>query len=141
MKLNKATIAYIILGLAAALILTLLITYLRSRRSKGSYEERWKENQKLLAQKKEWKEAVINADQMLDEVLKKRKFKGKTMGERLVAAQHEITSNDMVWFSHKLKNKILYEGLELTKTDVKKAMLGFWQALRDLGAFNKEKDE
>ncbi|MBI5906565.1 hypothetical protein HY857_00740, partial [Candidatus Saccharibacteria bacterium] len=50
--------------------------------------------------------AVIDADKLLDEALKKRNYKGKTMGERLVSAQRSLTDNDSVWYAHKLRNRL-----------------------------------
>lgn len=79
--------------------------------------------------------AVINADKLLDEALKKRHFKGKTMGERLVSAQRLFSDNDSVWFAHKLRNRIVHEAnVKLKKRDTQKALAGFRQGLRDLGA-------
>ncbi len=138
MSLSSATISDALLGISVVIVLAVILSFMIARRVRRSVEDRWKMIQKLLVKKSSWKAAIINADKLLDEVLKKRRFKGKTMGERLVSAQHELTANDMVWFSHKLCNKIIYEGTELSKTDVKKALLGFWQALKDLGAFKKD---
>ena len=57
------------------------------------------------------------------------------MGKRLVAAQREITSNDDVWFGHKLRNKLVHEhDIKLRERDVKDALLGIRAALKDLGA-------
>jgi hypothetical protein len=79
--------------------------------------------------------AVIDADKLLDEALKKRHFKGKTMGERLVTAQRSLSDNDAVWYGHKLRNRLVHEtNVRLKKRDVQKALAGFRQALRDLGA-------
>jgi hypothetical protein len=79
--------------------------------------------------------AVIDADKLLDEALKKRRYKGKTMGERLVAAQRSLTNNDAVWFAHKLRNRLVHEpGASVNKKDVQRALEGFKQALKDLGA-------
>jgi hypothetical protein len=79
--------------------------------------------------------AVIDADKLLDEALKKRHFKGKTMGERLVSAQRTLTNNDSVWFAHKLRNRLVHEpNVRLKKTDAQNALAGFRQALKDLGA-------
>jgi hypothetical protein len=79
--------------------------------------------------------AVIDADKLLDDALKKRHFKGKTMGERLVSAQRYLSDNDAVWFAHKLRNKLVHEAnMKLKKRDVQKALAGFRQGLRDLGA-------
>lgn len=72
---------------------------------------------------------------MLDKALIKRRYKGKSMGERLVSAQRSLSNNDSVWFAHNLVKKILSdENLRLREADVKDALVGFRQALRDLGA-------
>ncbi|MFI5275232.1 MAG: hypothetical protein ACHQT5_00210 [Candidatus Saccharimonadales bacterium] len=109
------------------------------RRPKGLkqayFEKRWKELQMLCGSPNTWPLAIINADKLLDEALKKRKLKGKAMGERLVAAQHILTDNDGVWFGHKLRNRIVHEdNVKLKEKDVKQALLGFRHALKDLGA-------
>lgn len=99
------------------------------------FAQKWQELQGLCADKKTWPLAVINADKLVDDALKKQRYKGKTMGERLVAAQRDLTSNDTVWYGHKLRNKLVHEDYKLnSQKDVKAALLGFLQALRDLGA-------
>jgi hypothetical protein len=99
------------------------------------FQHRWIEIEQLCAKNDTWPLAIINADTLLDEVLKKRRCKGKTMGERLVAAQHDLSSNDTVWFGHKLRNKIVHEEMSrLYRKDVQAALRGFRDALKDLGA-------
>lgn len=99
------------------------------------FQNRWKEAQKLCSENDTWPLAVINADKLLDEALKRRHYKGKSMGERLAAAQHELTDNDAVWYSHKLRNRLVHEqNVKLGKRQVKKAMIGIGRALKDLGA-------
>jgi len=96
---------------------------------------RWKSLQSNCAARKTWPLAVIEADNLLNDVLKRRRFKGKTTGERLVAAQHVLSDNEAVWFGHKLRNRIAHEDVrKIKKQDVLKALSGFRQALRDLGA-------
>jgi hypothetical protein len=57
------------------------------------------------------------------------------MGERLVCAQREIKDNDSVWFGHKLRNRLVHESnVKLTQRDVKDALMGIRDALKDLGA-------
>ncbi len=102
------------------------------------YQARWAELQKLCGSRKTWPQAVEEADDLLAEALKQKKYKGKTTGERLVAAQHEISANDKVWFGHKLRNRIGKEDVrKIKKQDVLEALAGFRQALRDLGALKK----
>lgn len=130
----------VVLG-AVLLVLLLSAVVAKRRPSKLNQEQfaaKWQELQTLCADKATWPLAVINADKLVDDALKKRHYKGKTMGERLVAAQHDLSSNDTVWFGHKLRNKLVHEEYKLTnKNDVKNALLGFLQALRDLGAIKK----
>ena len=77
----------------------------------------------------------FDADKLLDEALKKLHYKGKTMGERLVAAQRDIKSNDNVWYGHKLRNRLVHESdVKLKQRDVREALLGIRAALKDLGA-------
>jgi hypothetical protein len=99
------------------------------------FQAKWQEAQSFCKAKESWPLAVINADNLLDEALRKRRFKGKTMGERLVSAQHELTDNDAVWYGHKLRNRLVHEtDVKLKQGDVKKALVGVRQALKDLGA-------
>ena len=103
---------------------------------------RWQELQKHCATRKTWPQAIIEADDLLDEVLKKKRYKGKTTGERLVACQHDLSENETVWFGHKLRKKLSDdEGVDvrtLKKKDIVFALAGFRQALRDLGALDHD---
>jgi hypothetical protein len=99
------------------------------------FQENWRTMQKLLASKDTWKQAVVDADKMLDEVLKIRRFSGKSMGERLTKAQRLLSDNESVWFGHKLRNRVENEpDMKLKESDVKQALVGIRQALKDLGA-------
>jgi hypothetical protein len=135
----------LVLIVAAAVLFLgiIVIVILRKRPRKLNQlnnRERWLELQKLCASKTTWPDAVLAADDMLDETLKRLKYKGKTMGERLVSAQRDLSSNETVWFGHKLRNKIVHEEYKLTrKNEVKEALLGYWQALKDLGALKNDK--
>lgn len=101
------------------------------------FSERWQQIQGLCKDRKCWADAIIQADDLLCEALRGRKYKGKTTGERLVAAQHDLTSNDTVWMGHKLRNSLEGEASpKLKKQDVVKGLTGFRQALRDLGALD-----
>ena len=95
----------------------------------------WRYLQAMCGNKDTWPLAIINADKLLDVALKKRRFTGKTMGERRVAAQRKFTNNDAVWFAHKLRNRLVHEqDVHLKEKDVKEALIGIRQALKDLGA-------
>lgn len=78
--------------------------------------------------------AVIDADKLLDEALRRKHYKGKTTGERLVAAQRDLSDNDAVWYAHKLRNRLVHEpDTQLKKREAQAALAGFRQGLKDLG--------
>jgi hypothetical protein len=133
----NTTRVYIIAAVAVFLLIAFAIFWRRrpAKLPTAVYTERWRELQRNCADKKTWPLAIIDADNLLDKALRARKYKGKSTGERLVAAQHSLTANDSVWFGHKLRNKIVHEEMrKLRKQDVLEALSGFRQALKDLGA-------
>ena len=78
---------------------------------------------------------IINADKLLDQALKDIGFSGSTMGERLKSAKSKFKNNNNVWEAHKLRNRIVHEeSVSLTYRDCRIALIGFKEALKDLGA-------
>lgn len=123
----------IILGLVAGS--SILLKRRPRHLNKEYYQDRWQTLQGLLKDKSTWPLAIIDADKLLDDALKRSKYKGKTMGERLVSAQRDIGDNDGVWFGHKLRNRLVHESnVKLNEKMVKEALLGLRSALKDLGA-------
>jgi hypothetical protein len=108
-------------------------------RKPEKFETKWKELQSYCRDKATWTEALIEADKLLDKALKKRKFRGKSMGERLVNAQRFITDNDDIWDAHNLVKKLIAapEKVRLKENHVKEALISFREALKDLGALPK----
>jgi hypothetical protein len=138
--MHSGVLSIIIVAVVVAVILAILVVLvLLKRRPKGLevavFTKRWKEVEKLCRSATTWPLAVLDADKLLDDALKKSRCKGKTMGERLVSAQRRISDNDSTWFGHKLRNRIAHEDMgQLKKKDVQTALRGFRQALKDLGA-------
>lgn len=128
----------VILGLA---LLFGVFMFRRPRRLKQDrIQNKWREMQKLLASKETWSEAIIKADKLLDDVLKKKRFGGKSMGERLTKAQRVLSDNEGVWFGHKLRSKLESDPkTKLKESEVKQALVGIRQALKDLGALPNDK--
>jgi hypothetical protein len=131
--MNALTMVAIgLFGFAALVIIGRFVLSRRVNTSK--YNAKWMELQKFCASRETWQLAIISADKLLDEALKKRRFKGRSMGERLVSAQRTFSDNDGVWFAHNLSKKLVDEtAIRLRQIDVKKSLVGFRQALRDLG--------
>lgn len=123
------------LVIIAITVLVVIIKKLPKRVKKVQYVKKWRDIQKLCSNKDDWSHAIVHADMLLDEVLKKRKISGKTTGERMVKAQSKFSANDSIWQAHKLANAIRQEGARsLKESEVKEALVAFRQALRDLGA-------
>lgn len=144
MLANPTTVGWVTVAFATMLLTTFgLAIFLKRHHPKRLntkyYTEKWKKLQSQLCDNKLWPLAVIDADKLLEEALKARKYKGKSMGEKLVSAQHDLSNNDLVWFGHKLRNKLVHEAdVKLRKNDVRDALLGIRSALKDLGAFNEK---
>lgn len=125
-----------IAGTLVALVCLALVALRIPKRLKAEYFViQWKDLQAMCKDKTTWPDALKDADKLLDRALKKRKFKGKTMGERMVSAQRTFSDNDGAWFAHNLQKKIKADpAFKLKESDVKDALVGFRQALRDIGA-------
>lgn len=136
MNLSFEMLLLVAVVLAGTMLALGLATKKAPRKLNTSYfQNQWQDLQKFCANKDTWPLAVMNADKLLDEALVKRKFSGKTMGERMVSAQRTFSENDSVWHAHKLRNRIAHENnVKLKQNDVRQALVGFRQALKDLGA-------
>lgn len=78
------------------------------------------------------KNAVIDADKLLDFALGKRGF-GGNLGEKLKKAGPLFSDLNGVWNAHKLRNRIAHELGEINKSEAKMALDSFKRGLKDLG--------
>lgn len=74
-------------------------------------QERKKGIEKLLqgTTDSEWRLAIIEADSLLDHLLKARRFAGNTLGERLKVASYKHKAIRAAWEPHKVRNAIVHE--------------------------------
>lgn len=65
----------------------------------------------------DWKLAIIEADIILDGILKKKGYAGNSLGERLksISPQQLSTLND-AWEAHKIRNNIAHAGSDFVLT-------------------------
>ena len=81
--------------------------------------ERWERVLERLAAENpaEWKLAVIEADNMLDDVVKQLRTIGENLGERLKSIEpSDFLTLDDAWEAHKVRNRIAHESdFNLTK--------------------------
>ena len=82
-----------------------------------------------------WQLAIINADKLLDQALRERRFRGKTMGERMKVANKTWRNPDHVWGAHKIRNRLAHEtDMSVDYETTLRTLSAFKQALKDLGA-------
>lgn len=124
----------VFIGLTILFVAAFLVVKLVPKRTKKStFQAKWKEIYQYCAHKETWPTALARADELLDMALKRRRYKGKNMGERLVAAQKVFTDNDSLWFAHKLSVKSReHPKMRLKEKDVKDALTSVRQGLKDL---------
>lgn len=96
---------------------------------------RWKDIEAHIASQSvsDWKLALIDADSLIDDILKRAGYPGKTMGERL----KRIEPSDLdhladLWEAHKLRNRIAHEGERIERRDVDRAMEQYRLVLKEL---------
>lgn len=79
------------------------------------------------------KHALLEADKLLDFVLKKKGYQG-TVADKLRKAEKAFSHKDHVWEAHKLRNRAAHEvGFEVTENETRKAISYIKQALWELG--------
>lgn len=131
----EALVASLLGLILLCLVLLLIIRRVKRRVRPKKFRAKWQDLQKKLPKKENWLDALQEADNLLNDAMKKNKIKGSTTGERLVNAQKLFKDKDEVWFGHKLCKKHQENpDLKLKKDDVKRALIALRQALKDLGA-------
>ncbi|MCK9345248.1 MAG: hypothetical protein M0P64_04005 [Candidatus Pacebacteria bacterium] len=85
----------------------------------------------------EWKLAILEADNILDEVLEDMGYKGETVAEKLKGmSRTKIASYDDIWEAHKLRNKIAHGetlDMDLTPKLARDTIAKFENAFKELG--------
>lgn len=115
-------------------------TFFKSREydlDKTGIKNRWQEIENMLKRPGEmnYKIAVMEADKLLDYVLKSMTMSGKDMGERIRFASFKYSRLRKVWWAHVLRNQLVHEAtFSLDHTTAKRAIKTFERALRELGA-------
>ena len=103
----------------------------------GMVTGKWKEVMDHLesSNQNEWKLAIIEADKLVDDLLKKAGFPGDTMGERLTNTHHDqLRTLHYLWQAHRLRNKIVHEtDFDLSYRDTHEALNYYKATLEELG--------
>lgn len=82
----------------------------------------------------DWNLAVLQADSILDDILKRSGFPGETMGDRLKKLDRsKLSSLDEVWDAHKIRNVIAHDpNRPISRREIERAIDSFEKALKEL---------
>jgi hypothetical protein len=102
----------------------------------GPKNERW---QKILAlieteNPNDWKQAIIDADIILDEIVTAQGYGGVTLGEKMKSIEpSDFTTLDSAWNAHKVRNRIAHDGGDfvLTQREAKRVINLFAAVFRE----------
>lgn len=82
----------------------------------------------------EVRQAVIQADRLIDSVLKQKMFPGVDFTRRLKFATHRYPELRSVWSAHRLRNRLVHENADQVSTsELSRALQQYEQALRVMG--------
>ena len=103
----------------------------------GPLQNRWEEVMRHIEsiREGEWKYAVIEADKLVDDELKKY-FPGETMGERLMNIDKtRLLTIDGLWEAHKIRNRLAHDvNYFLRHAEAVRAVKLYEQTLKELEA-------
>jgi hypothetical protein len=81
------------------------------------------------------RDAVSEADKLLDYALKNSGVRGQTMGERLKNSDSRFSNINAIWGAHKVRNALAHEAdFDLVPAQAHEAIANLERGLRDLGA-------
>lgn len=134
----------IVFFFAAIIIIGALLLALISMTKKGSkkldteyYRAKCLEIEHQLKQGEpsSYQMSVLNYDKLVDQALRGRGIKGKTMGERMKNSASLYSDRNGIWTAHKLRNTIAHEpNASIKYNEARHALVSFRKALKDLGA-------
>ncbi|MCL5407499.1 MAG: hypothetical protein M1429_03320 [Patescibacteria group bacterium] len=116
----------------------------RSHESYGSggidrsfVETKWQEIEQLmrLGRPSNFARAVLEADKLLDHILKGLRAPGLTMGDRLKASKNRFSPEglDAAWRGHKIRNELVHNSqYEITDFMAREAISNFKKAIGEL---------
>ncbi len=105
----------------------------------GGANPRWEHIESLINtdSASQWREAIIEADIMLDDALTQRGYIGDGVGEKLKSIEPaELKSLENAWTAHKVRNQIAHEGsaFNLSEDFARRVIAQYENVFRELKA-------
>jgi hypothetical protein len=124
----------VIFGLAFFLALFVLVSSGSKKFSEKDQKFVLSHWNKIVEQSKvDAKGAIMDADKLLDHVLKKKGYSG-SLGEMLKKSGPLFSDLNSVWHAHKIRNRLAHEiAFTISPQEGKNVLAKFKRAFRDLG--------
>lgn len=137
-----------VIGLFVIIYVTVRLFELRKREEEfygttilpqaaGGAHPRWAHIQSLLegGSPSQWREAITEADIMLDDALTREGYMGNGVGEKLKSADSaELKTLQDAWEAHKVRNQIAHQGstFDLSETLAQRTLAHYEAVFREL---------
>lgn len=113
------------------------VNYQSASFDKSFLADKWQEIEELmrLGHPSNFSRAILEADKLLDHVLKALRTPGMTMGDRLKASRNRFSPDayEAAWHAHKVRNEIVHNSAyQITDFIAKEAISNFKKALGEL---------
>ncbi|PCI30685.1 hypothetical protein COB52_01225 [Candidatus Kaiserbacteria bacterium] len=104
----------------------------------SAHEGRWRGVMTAVSSENpnDWRQAVMEADIMLDDVITSKGYIGDGVGEKMKQVQKgDINSIDDAWEAHKVRNRIAHDGadFDLSQREAKRAIGLYEKVFKELG--------
>ncbi len=84
----------------------------------------------------DWRQAILEADIMLDDLMSRKGYMGESLGEKLKQANRgDIHTIDNAWEAHKIRNRIAHDGSDfnLDERETRRAIHLYRSVFEELG--------
>ncbi len=107
-----------------------------NKRPEEKGNEKWAHVLELMnsSNPSEWRLAIMEADIMLDEMLRAQRYHGDSVGEMLKSVEEsDMSTLDAAWEAHKVRNRIAHSGadFELNERETKRVLALFESVFKE----------
>jgi len=84
----------------------------------------------------DWKIAILEADNILDEIVERMGYRGDTLGERMKAIEpSDFPYLEEAWAAHKFRNELAHRGMDvpLSRSDAERTINVYHRVFKALG--------